>query len=295
MPGMGCSGCERERGVAAGAPMALQCEGVHGERVGQQVESLTGGPDGVGSAEPERVVEGAVDGLGVVASGVQGPERRVGGRDGPDVLGAVELADLVFVVAVEANDDDAPAEVVGEAVVVVPAVGADLVGLAAGADPGEFGEELLAGVSDGEDADRAGSAAWFVPTRGPIIWIPLQTTRRTSTSGAFRISWHADGFAAARSAIHVPTTLVEHYKCREAGRRRPARGVPMAQGLQPSPAGPAPVDAFRGLRVMFEDTSPELAALDEVALTLEFEEAGRRTVEAEVIEPGSVVHPEGQR
>jgi copper(I)-binding protein len=46
---------------------------------------------------------------------------------------------------------------------------------------------------------------------------------------------------------------------------------------------------------MFEDTSPELAALDEVALTLEFEEAGRRTVEAEVIEPGSVVHPEGQR
>jgi hypothetical protein len=42
-------------------------------------------------------------------------------------------------------------------VVVVPAVGADLVGLAAGADAGEFGEELLAGVGEGEDADGAGT------------------------------------------------------------------------------------------------------------------------------------------
>jgi hypothetical protein len=117
---------------------------VHGKRISEQVEPLTVGADGVGSAEPERVIERPVDGLGIVASGIERPECRIGGRDGSDVLGSVELPHAVFVVAMEADDDDAAAEVVGQAVVVVPAVGAGLVCLAAGADPVEFGEELVA-------------------------------------------------------------------------------------------------------------------------------------------------------
>lgn len=90
--------------------------------------------DGVGSAEEERVVEGAVDALGVVASPVEALEVWVAGWDGSDVLGAVELALGVGVGSVESHGDGAAAEVVGELVVVVPAE-ADLVGVAVGADP----------------------------------------------------------------------------------------------------------------------------------------------------------------
>jgi hypothetical protein len=86
--------------------VAVQGQGVDGERVGEEVESLAVGADGVCSAEPEGVVEGAVDGLGVVAPGVQGPEGGVGRRDRSDVLGPVELPNAVFVVAVESDDDD---------------------------------------------------------------------------------------------------------------------------------------------------------------------------------------------
>ena len=45
--------------------VAPEGEAVDGERVGQQVEVLSLVADRVGSAEPEGVVEGPVDGLGV--------------------------------------------------------------------------------------------------------------------------------------------------------------------------------------------------------------------------------------
>ena len=89
--------------------MAVQGEAVDAEGVGDEVEVLAFVADGVCPAEPEGVVEGSVDGFGVVASGVEGAERGVARRDGSDVLGPVELADLVFVVAVESDDDDAAA------------------------------------------------------------------------------------------------------------------------------------------------------------------------------------------
>ena len=54
------------------------------------------------------------------------------GRDRPEVLGPVQLPLGVLVVAVEADGDLAAAEVLGEGVVVVPAVGAGLVGAADG-------------------------------------------------------------------------------------------------------------------------------------------------------------------
>ena len=113
--------------------------------------------DGVGSAEPEGVVEGPVDGLGVVASPVEGGEVGVRWWDRADVLGAVELARLVIGVAVESDGDGAAAEVLGESVVVVPAVVPGLVGVAVRADPVEFGEDEFAGVGGLGDADGAGA------------------------------------------------------------------------------------------------------------------------------------------
>jgi hypothetical protein len=81
-------------------PVAVHGEGVDAEGVGQQVEVLALMSDGVGPAKPQGVVDGAVDALGVVAALVEIGEVRVGGRDGSDVLGPVELACLVVVVAV---------------------------------------------------------------------------------------------------------------------------------------------------------------------------------------------------
>ena len=101
---------------------------------------LAGVADAVGAAEPEGVVEVAVDGLGVVAAGVEPFEVGVAGRDGPDVLGAVELPGGVVGVAVEPDGDGLVVVAVGELVVVVPAVLAVLVLVAVGADAGEFGE-----------------------------------------------------------------------------------------------------------------------------------------------------------
>jgi hypothetical protein len=75
--------------------------------------------DRVGSSKPRRVVESPVDRLGVVATLVQILEVRIAGWDGSDVLGAVEPALRVFVVAVEADGYDGAAQVVGEPVMVV--------------------------------------------------------------------------------------------------------------------------------------------------------------------------------
>ena len=93
--------------------------------------------------------------FGVVAAGVEAGEVGVGGRDGPDVLGAVELPGGVVGVAVEPDGDGLAAVAVGEAVVVVPAVLAVLVAVAVGADAGEFGEGEVAGVGELADADCA--------------------------------------------------------------------------------------------------------------------------------------------
>ena len=51
------------------SPVAVEREAVDHEGVAQEVEELALVADAVGSAEPEGVVEVAVDGLGVVAAG----------------------------------------------------------------------------------------------------------------------------------------------------------------------------------------------------------------------------------
>ena len=153
--------CRRRRALRGdrvgwlGAALSVPGEGeaVHAEGVGDEVEVLALVADAVGSAEPEGVVEVPVDGFGVVASFVERGEVQVGHGDGSDVLGAVEPASGVFVGAVEPDGDGAGAEAWREAVVVVPAILAVLVGVAVGADAGEFGEVVFAGVGEGGDAD----------------------------------------------------------------------------------------------------------------------------------------------
>ena len=78
----------------AGRSFAVRCRArrVDHEREADEVEVLAFVADAVGASEPEAVVESAVDALGVVASPVEPCEVGVVGRDGPDVLGAVELA-----------------------------------------------------------------------------------------------------------------------------------------------------------------------------------------------------------
>src|SRR3954451_22539275 len=73
------------------------------------------------------VVEVAVYGFGVVAAGEEGVEVGVSGRDGAEVLGPVQLAGRVLLVAVESHGDRRAVVVSGELVVVVPALAPSLV------------------------------------------------------------------------------------------------------------------------------------------------------------------------
>jgi hypothetical protein len=127
--------------------VTVKRERVDGEREAKQVEQLAGVADAVGAAEPHGVVEVAVDALGVVAAGEEPFEVGVVGRDGPEVLGPVQLARRVLVVAVEAHRDDLVAVAVGQLVVVVPAVPPGLVAVTVRTDARERNEVKFAGVS----------------------------------------------------------------------------------------------------------------------------------------------------
>ena len=116
------SGRDGERRVAAALAVAVQGQAVDDQGVGDQVEVLALVADGVCTSEPQRIVEGAVDRLGVVAAPVEGLEVRVGLSDCPQVLRPVQLPAGILVVAVQ-SDLDAPAtEVPGKLVGVVPTV-----------------------------------------------------------------------------------------------------------------------------------------------------------------------------
>ena len=75
-------------------------EEVDHEREADEVEVLAFVADAVGAAEPEAVVEAAVDALGIVAAPVEAGEVGVFGGDGPNVLGPIEPPLRVLVVAV---------------------------------------------------------------------------------------------------------------------------------------------------------------------------------------------------
>jgi hypothetical protein len=79
--------------------VAVKRERVDGEREAEEVEVLAGVADAVGAAEPHGVVEMPVDGLGIVTAREESLEVGITGRDGPEVLGPVQLACRVLVVA----------------------------------------------------------------------------------------------------------------------------------------------------------------------------------------------------
>jgi len=137
----------------------VQRDRVDAQPVCQQVQCLTAVADAVGSAEPEGVVEVAVDAFGIVASPVEAFEIGVAVRDGAHVFGAVELACAVFVVAVQAHGHCPKA--VGDAVVVVPAVAAGLRLCAMGADPIKRNECEFSGVGEFADADLTATGKQF--------------------------------------------------------------------------------------------------------------------------------------
>ena len=91
--------------LGAASLVAVEREPVDHEGVAEEVEELAGVADAVGSSEPEGVFEVAVDRLGVVAAGKSRAKSGSDGRDGPDVLGPVELAGRVVGVAVEPDGD----------------------------------------------------------------------------------------------------------------------------------------------------------------------------------------------
>src|SRR5947208_5846283 len=136
----GSGGGAGGEGAGVSSPVTVECEAVDHEGVAEQVEQLAFVPDAVGAAQPEGVIQVAVDALGVIATGVEPGEVGVGGRDDADVLGPVQLAGCVLGGSVEPQRDDAGAEVVGEAIVVVPAVAARLVGVAVRPHPRECAE-----------------------------------------------------------------------------------------------------------------------------------------------------------
>jgi len=58
-------------GWCSDAAVPVECDGVHGDAVAEDVEELAVAAGGVGAAEPAAVVEGPVDGLGVGAPRVK--------------------------------------------------------------------------------------------------------------------------------------------------------------------------------------------------------------------------------
>ena len=84
--------------------------------------------------------------LRVIAASVQPFEVRVAGWDLANVLGPVEPPTLLIAVPVQSDGDNAAAVLVGQSVVVVPAVGAALVRVAVRSHPCQRDEHGLAGV-----------------------------------------------------------------------------------------------------------------------------------------------------
>ncbi|MGZ6976433.1 MAG: hypothetical protein ACXVKQ_21045 [Acidimicrobiia bacterium] len=145
--------------------MAVEGEAVAHERVAEEVECLAVVADAVGAAEPEGVVEASVDGFGVVAARVEAREVWVTVRDGTDVLGPVQFPGGVLIGVVEPDGDDPSAVVLGELVVVVPAVSSGLVAGAVGADAGEFGVVEVAAFGEFPDPDRTTARVQLNGTR----------------------------------------------------------------------------------------------------------------------------------
>jgi hypothetical protein len=147
----------------------MKRERVDREGKAEQVEQLALVSDAVGAAEPHGVVEVAVDGFGAVAPREEPFEVGVAGRNGPEVLGPVQLARRVLAVAVEAHRDGLVFVLDRELVVVVPAVPAVPVTVAVRADARERDEAKFTGVGAFTNAQRATAREELQGSRGAVV------------------------------------------------------------------------------------------------------------------------------
>ncbi len=177
----------------------------------------------VGAAEPHGVVEVPVDGLGVVAAGKQPFEVGITGRDGPEVLGPVQLPRRVLVIAVQPDRDGLLLVLGGQLVVVVPAEAASLVPVAVRAEAGEWHEARLAGVGELADAEH--------------------TTRREEPKCARRAVRERDGLVFDVNVLLDPPLVPS--RLLRAGLRR---AHPFAVGLANEEIARAYLDWFRTTR-----------------------------------------------
>ncbi len=92
--------------------MLIQREGVHHQRIADQIHQLTSMTDAVSAGEPHRIINTAVDGFGIVPTRVERLEVgiRLGNRT--DVLGSVELPGNIVGIPVESNRESSATEIV---------------------------------------------------------------------------------------------------------------------------------------------------------------------------------------
>jgi histidine kinase/DNA gyrase B/HSP90-like ATPase len=81
-----------------------QGQPIHEQRVADEVDLLAEAAEAVGSSEEQGVLEVPVDRFGVVPACVQACEVGIAGRNGPDVLGSVEVPGPVLAVRMDLRD-----------------------------------------------------------------------------------------------------------------------------------------------------------------------------------------------
>jgi len=163
-----CAGGGFLSGGEGGAALSVEGEAVDHERVAEEVQGLTVVAEAVGSAEPEGVVEVAVDAFAVVATRIEATKVGVGCGDGSDVLAPVQLPLCVLGGAVESDGHDPAAETVGESVVVVPAVVPGLIAIAMCTHARQLDVVEVAGLGQFADTDGATTRVQLDRASGPV-------------------------------------------------------------------------------------------------------------------------------
>jgi hypothetical protein len=111
--GAGVSGSgsySRVRWVAGATAMAVQRQAVHTKRDRQQIQMLTFVTERVRPSQPQRVVKGPVDRLGIVPPPIEPREIGIRRRNGTHVLRAVELSFRVLIGRMETHSHAPAAE-----------------------------------------------------------------------------------------------------------------------------------------------------------------------------------------
>jgi hypothetical protein len=147
----------------------MQRQAVHAKRKGQQVQMLVCAPNRVRPPQPERVIEGPVDRLGVVAPFVHPGEVRVSTGIGRMFLGPIEATFLIVSVALEPDTDLATTEAFGEPGLVAPTKLAGLVLTTLRPHPRQLIKALLTRVGQRRNTNRTVASEQIDRGRGAVV------------------------------------------------------------------------------------------------------------------------------